>query len=129
MLQLTETERATLDRRGFVIREGRIIRHDDLPDLAAQREAAAGARAAHLGRLDAQRAEERRQRDAALDAELADRRALEQARWLAANPGKTPADFAREAWPHVRAVLVAELAEAARRQTETTVRAADRYQL
>ncbi len=86
-------------------------------------------RAARLARLDAAEAEERRRHDAGLDAQLADRRALEQARWLAANPGKTAADFTREGWPHVRAVLVAELAEAARRRTETAVRAADRYQL
>ncbi len=85
------------------------------------------ARARHLARLDAEKAERRRQEEERVDQLLAPRRQVEQARWLVANPGKAPADFERLAWPHVRTVLVAELEAERTRQTTAALVASGRY--
>ncbi len=127
-MRLTETERQTLDARGFVIVHGRIVRHDDLPDFAAQQQANDAARAAILGRLDAAEAEERRREEERIDAQLAPRKAAERHRWLAEHPDRTGEDFEQVWREHLRPVAVAELEEAASRQTTAALAASGRYQ-
>ncbi len=126
-MQLTETERQTLDQRGFIVKEGRIVRHADLPDFAAQRQANDAARAAIQGRLDAERAEEQRQEEARIDQTLAPRKAAERHRWLAEHPDRTGEDFEQTWRQHLRPVAVAELEDGARRQTTAALAATGRY--
>ncbi len=93
---------------------------------AAERRRAEGvARAAYLAELRAKEREETARAEAGVDAALAPRRAVERDRWLAAHPGRTGADFDNEAWPHLRAVILAEGHEGA--ATAARARLAARY--
>ena len=57
----------------------------------------------------ARRAETRR--EAETEAALAPAKERERGAWLAAHPGKTPDDFERRAWPHLRRNLLEADAE------------------
>jgi hypothetical protein len=110
---LTEAQRQHLDRHGWVI--------DDNHNLLNRKQAA---------EIDARRAanaEARRRDEERIDQQLAPRKETERHRWLADHPGKTAGGFEREAWPHVRAVLVADLAEERTRQTTAALANSGRY--
>lgn len=74
------------------------------------------ARDRYLAGLDREKREAAARREAEIDAALAPAKERERHAWLAAHPGKGPDDFDRQAWPHLRANLIA--ADAARSQAE-----------
>ena len=92
--------------------------HDEMIRREAQEQAARDADNAETRRkyragLEAEKAEEAKLADLALDIELEPRKEVLLRQWLADHPGKTSTDFDRSAWPHLRANLIVE-----RRQTQ-----------
>ncbi len=108
---------------GITAHEERQAQQD--AQAAARRQANAAARRDYLAGLADQRRAEAARTEAGVDAALAPRRAVERDRWLAAHPGRTGADFDGEAWPHLRAVILAEGGAAA--ATAARARLAARY--
>ncbi len=72
------------------------------------------ARERNLSKAEAEKAEKRRETDAAIDAELLPTKLGLMGDWLANNPTFTEADFETKAWIHLRSNLVEEREEAAR---------------
>jgi len=72
------------------------------------------ARERNLSKTEAEKAEKRRETDAAIDAELLPTKLGLMGDWLANNPTFTEADFESKAWIQLRSNLVEEREEAAR---------------
>lgn len=59
-----------------------------------------------LAKLQAEKDERKRQREAELEESLAADKARERHRWLAEHPDQTREDFEHKAWPHLKANLL-----------------------
>ncbi len=85
------------------------------------------ARDRYLARLDRDKREAEARREAETDAALAPAKDRERRALLAAHPGKTAQDFDREAWPHLRANLLADERAAGEAALRERLAATGRY--
>ncbi len=95
--------------------------------LEEQQRENARIRERYLKGLDDERAAKRAEHDAEIEASLAADKARAMRSWLAANPGRTEADFERLAWPHLKANLLEERQRQVFEATKAAMRASGKY--
>lgn len=95
--------------------------------LEEQQRENARIRERYLKGLEDERAAKRAEHEAELEASLAGDKLRAMRAWLAANPGRTEADFERLAWPHLKANLLEELRAKTFEATMAAMRASGRY--
>ena len=97
--------------------------------LEAQRAENRRAREAHRASLEAQQTAERQRHEEALDAELEPTKQRMKREWLANHPAATEADFERRAWPLLRQNLLEDRREQLIARTQEQLRQTGMYSL
>ncbi len=87
------------------------------------------AKSSYLADLEAKRADKRAEHEAELDRQLEPQKQTMMRDWMANHPGKTAADFEKDAWTHLRQNLVEQRESEMTRATIESERASGRYSL